>query len=101
MVPSRIFALLAAVCLCSCAHYAGGPAAKLELPSSATASLEPLPSRGCRAGAERGHDGERTLTSGGRTRRFILRVPPGGALKKPAPLVFNLHGFYQPAPLQE
>ncbi|HUJ26135.1 MAG TPA: PHB depolymerase family esterase, partial [Myxococcales bacterium] len=37
---------------------------------------------------------ERTLSSGGRTRRFRLVVPPG-ALPGPAPLVLNIHGLVE------
>ena len=60
-----------------------------------------MPSAGCRSGAEHGRAGLRSLTSGGRTRRFHLRLPAAGAPGRPAPLVLNFHGLYQPAPLEE
>ena len=90
------------LCLAGCFHHtAGGPAARLALPISSAASLPPVPSSGCRAGAPRGSAGPRTLTSGGQTRRFHLRLPEGGATSTPAPLVLNLHGLYQAPALQE
>ena len=79
----------------------GGPPARLSLPVSATASLPPMPSAGCRPDAPRGSAGSRTLTSGGRTRRFHLRLPEGAPRSTPAPLVLNLHGLYQAPALQE
>jgi polyhydroxybutyrate depolymerase len=45
-------------------------------------------------------DGNRTLTSAGRTRRFRLVVPEG-ARKGPAPLVLNIHGLVETPQLQE
>jgi polyhydroxybutyrate depolymerase len=101
MHAPRLLALSAAALLCSCAHFAGGPSAPLAPTATAAADLEPIPSAGCRAGAERGSAGPRTLTSGGRTRRFHLRIPPSGALQTPTPLVLNFHGLMQDPLLQE
>ena len=73
---------------------------------ASTATLAPLPSRGCRLGA----DGrtqptgevsrERSLTSGGHTRHFLLDVPaPADAAHDakpvPMPLVLNMHGLME------
>ncbi|MGZ6144254.1 MAG: alpha/beta hydrolase family esterase, partial [Myxococcales bacterium] len=44
--------------------------------------------------------GDRTLSSGGRTRRFRLVVPES-ARKGPAPLVLNIHGLVETAELQQ
>ena len=91
-----------ALLISGCLHNTvGGPAAKLRLPPSEGAALPPLPSAGCSPGADRGHAGSRTLTSGGRTRRFHLRLPEGAPRTTPAPLVLNLHGLYQAPALQE
>ena len=59
----------------------------------------PRPSSGCRA-QQPIAQGNRTLTSGGRTRRFRLFVPES-ARNGPAPLVLNLHGLVETAQLQE
>src|SRR4051794_22656614 len=101
-MQQRLLSALLSVGLAGCLHHtAGGPAARLELPAASSASLPPIPSPGCSASAQRGSEGARTLTSGGRTRRFHLRLPEGGATRTPAPLVLNLHGLYQPPALQE
>jgi polyhydroxybutyrate depolymerase len=101
-----VFTLLAS--LCACIHRIEAPPSRVSAAAVAPA-LPPVPSAGCRAGATRGHDGLRTITSGGRTRRFLLRVPQGGAAGDsaanappvPAGLVLNFHGLFEPAPLQE
>ncbi len=94
------FLPVVALLACACVHRAGGPSAPLAT-TNAEGDPAPLPSLGCRPGAERGHAGLRTITSLGRTRYFTLRVPDGAAVEKPAPLVLNFHGLLQPAPIQE
>ncbi|QIB34861.1 PHB depolymerase family esterase [Ancylobacter pratisalsi] len=48
----------------------------------------------------RGEDSERTITSGGRQREFILHVPKD-APPGPKPLVIALHGALQPASVMQ
>jgi polyhydroxybutyrate depolymerase len=43
----------------------------------------------------------RALTSGGLERCYLLHVPPGHDVTRPAPLVFSLHGFASNAQPQE
>jgi polyhydroxybutyrate depolymerase len=57
------------------------------------------PSAGCRAPASF-TEGERSITSGGRTRRFRL-VVPASAQPGPAPLVLNIHGLVEYPKLHE
>ena len=74
------------------------PAPVVHLP--AHAQEEPAhPSFGCRA-PQPITQGDRTLSSGGRTRRFRLFVPDS-ARKGPAPLVLNIHGLVETAELQQ
>src|SRR6478736_9855509 len=72
-----------------------------ELPDHADAPA-PIPSPGCRLHPVRRtrYDGdrarERTLTSEGRTRRFLLVLPPNSKLDAgPRPLVLNFHGLME------
>ncbi len=70
----------------------------VRLPASAVS--EPArPSSGC-ALQQRVPEGERRITSSGRTRRFRLvlpdPLPPG-----PLPLVLNFHGLFEPPKLQQ
>src|SRR4051812_25127557 len=68
----------------------------VHLPAAALA--EPAhPSFGCGA-AQPVVQGDRTFTSGGRTRRFRLVVP---GKTGPLPLVLNLHGLVETAELQQ
>lgn len=94
----RSIAMLLAFASAACVHRAGGTSAGLGLQA---AYLPPVASAGCRAGSVRGSAGMRTITSGGRTRRFWLRLPPGGALSRPTPVVLNFHGLFEPPELQE
>jgi len=73
---------------------ATAPAAHL---SSTAAAEPPHPSYGCRA-PQAIVRGDRTLTSGGRTRRFRLVVPETTG---PSPLVLNIHGLVETPVLQE
>ena len=76
---------------------ATAPAVHLSAPSP---EREPgHPSFGCRA-PQPIVQGDRTLSSGGRTRRFRLVVPES-ARKGPAPLVLNIHGLVETAELQQ
>jgi poly(3-hydroxybutyrate) depolymerase len=62
-------------------------------PGDAAASSGPAPSPPCAAGATvPAPDGYQTIMSGGRARRFLVRVPKSYDGKKPLPLVFALHG---------
>lgn len=82
--------------LCSCAAVAP----TVRFPDKSGSRPAPAqPGAGCGAG-ERIVQGDRTLTSGGRTRRFRLVVPES-AQGGPAPLVLNLHGLVETAELQE
>ncbi len=64
-----------------------GPAASPPAPS------EP-PAMGCTpARPHEPGDFEETLVSGGRTRKYILHVPPSYTGAEPLPLVLNLHGY--------
>ena len=78
---------------------ATAPAARLPASRAAAAGTEPSP--GCRGlTASAASSGPRTLTSGGRTRRFRLILPdplPEG----PLPLVLNLHGLGETPALQQ
>ena len=111
--------LALALLLCA-ACQATAPAARLT-----PAPVEPgasVPSAGCRPGTPRPSDGNRRLTSGGRTRRFVLKLPnePAGELRnepagdphserssepgaprRPAPLVLNFHGIVETPQLQQ
>ena len=82
--------------LCSCA--AAAPSVRFN-PGALVAPAPPRPSAGCAARVP-AVQGDRTLTSGGRTRRFRL-VIPARAESGPAPLVLNLHGLVETASLQE
>ncbi len=73
---------------------------------ASTAALTPLPSRGCRLGAAARTQPtgevsrERSLTSGGHTRHFLLDVPAQAATTPdakpvPIPLVLNIHGLME------
>src|SRR4051812_1280024 len=86
------FFLLA--CLMACA--APAPTARLAVGEP---EVPPQPSVGCRAPGPIAQ-GDRTLSSGGRTRRFRLVVPKS-ALGRPAPLVLNLHGLVETAEMQQ
>jgi polyhydroxybutyrate depolymerase len=100
MLRTASLAALGAALLCSgCLHYRfGGPSAAAE---TAPAGAAAMPSSGCRPGVERGHEGLRTITSDGRTRRFTLRFPRGAAPTTPAPLVLDFHGLLEPPPIEE
>ncbi|MFN2548066.1 MAG: PHB depolymerase family esterase [Myxococcales bacterium] len=86
----RILLLVLPACV------ATAPAARFP----ATPRQEPVrPSFGCRA-PQPIVQGDRTLTSDGRTRRFRLVVPES-ARKGPAPLVLNIHGLAETPALHE
>jgi polyhydroxybutyrate depolymerase len=79
-----------------CACRATAPAVRLP---ATVATQPPRPSSGC-AAVQQVPQGERKLTSGGRTRRFRLVLPdpiPSG----PLPLVLNFHGLFEPPKLQQ
>jgi polyhydroxybutyrate depolymerase len=84
--------LLAALCACA----GPPPVARLSTPP---ADVPARPSAGCKSSAPVAQ-GDRTLSSGGRTRRFRLKVP-ASALGHPAPMVLNLHGLVETAELQQ
>src|SRR5262249_19170475 len=86
--------LLLALVLTSCV----ATAPEIKLTQAAPAQTGRA-SFGCRA-PQPISDGDRTLTSAGRTRRFRLFVP-ASARKGPAPLVLNIHGLVETAQLQE
>ena len=86
------FLLLATLTACA----AAAPAVNLSRPEGA---VPPQPSAGCKTPQEL-VQGDRTLSSGGRTRRFRLVVPKS-ALGHPAPMVFNLHGLVETAEMQQ
>src|SRR5436309_378803 len=70
----------------------------VRLPAAAVAE-PPRPSAGC-AAPQSVPQGERRITSSGRTRRFRLVLPeplPQG----PMPLVLNFHGLAEPPKLQQ
>ena len=87
--------------LCSCA--AAAPPVRFN-PDALIVPAPPRPSVGCAAQVP-AVQGDRTLTSGGRTRRFRLVVPESAGVgpsgRKPAPLVLNLHGLVETAQLQQ
>ena len=70
----------------------------VRLPARGAAE-PPHPSAGCRT-PQPIEQGQRTLTSGGRTRRFRL-VVPASAQNGPAPLVLNIHGLIEDPKLHE
>jgi len=82
--------LLGSLVLLLSACRATAPA--VRLPARA-ASEPPHPSAGCKT-AQPIEQGQRTLSSGGRTRRFRLVVSES-ARAGPAPLVLNLHGLVE------
>ena len=84
------------VLLCSCA--AAAPSVRFTT-DALIVPAPPRPSTGCAANVA-AVQGDRTLTSGGRTRRFRLVVPESAA-KGAAPLVLNLHGLVESAQLQQ
>lgn len=63
------------------------------------AAVPPDPSPGC-SSKQAPVAGNRRLTSSGRTRRFILVLPPQ-ATKGPLPLVLNFHGLVESPQLQQ
>jgi len=73
------------------------------------ASLPPLPSHGChlplagRTQATPADGAERRISSGGRTRRFLLEVPASATTSEagPVPLVLNLHGLTESPGIQQ
>ena len=89
----RVFCIALLMSACR----ATAPAA--HLPALAAQREPAHPSAGCGAPAPV-VQGNRTLTSGGRTRRFRLLVPPS-ALPGPAPLVLNIHGLVETAQVHE
>jgi len=73
------------------------PAARLT--RSLEAEVPARPSPGCRPGTPVPSQGSRTLTSGGLTRRFNLRLADGKSA--PSPLVLNFHGLLESPAQQE
>jgi polyhydroxybutyrate depolymerase len=71
----------------------------VHLPAASRQQEPPRPSFGCRA-PQPIVQGDRTLTSGGRTRRFRLVVPES-ARKGPAPLIVNMPGLVETQDLQQ
>ncbi len=59
------------------------------------ASVAAVPSTGCEAATEvtPGTDEQIETTSGGETRTYYRRVPPGVAADQPTPVVVDLHGY--------
>src|SRR5258706_6915664 len=86
------FLLLAVLAACA----APAPEARL---STLDAEVPARPSAGCKTPAPIAQ-GVRTLSAGGRTRRFRLKVPQS-ALGHAAPMVFNLHGLVETAEMQQ
>ena len=89
----RLATLLLALC-------AACRSAAPTVPLGGSVIAPPARSRGCQPGASVGSSGQRRITSGGRTRRFILVLPDkmsGGA----APLVLNFHGITESPELQQ
>ena len=118
--------LLLAAALCGCRAVA--PTVHLEVPGAAVRAVAADPSRGCAQAAPAPAPGggalQRRITSGGRTRRFLLVLPDaagpdraagsGGAFAsaaglaqpqppqpQPRPLVLNFHGITESPELQQ
>lgn len=100
--------LLTALALCAACR-AAAPGVRLDPETAGARSTPPSPSRGCTRTARLTPASgalQRRLTSGGRTRRFLLVLPaspaplPAGAAA-PAPLVLNFHGITESPEVQQ
>ena len=98
--------LLAAIGLVGFLSIGAAPAraGASTLVSKASASVAPDPSSGCQVPTT-GSLGQLTLTfsAGGKTGTYIESVPStlGQAQPKPMPVVFDLHGYVEPASFQD
>ena len=74
--------------------------AAMLLALALTSVSTPPAQANCQSNVLTAGETNRSLTFGGRTRTYILHVPPGYTAKKPIPLVIDMHGFTSSASAQ-
>ncbi len=103
-VPACAAPLLTLALLCGTTALADAPAsgATTTVVVAASASVAPSPSAGCHAepAAVAGTQTTTDLTAAGRSGFYITQVPTTYAPPTPMPVVFDFHGYSEPASLQ-